>query len=477
LCEQHPDATAIEFEARWTSWGDVSLRAATLHSTLVAAGLGPTDAVGVVVRERPPAVSALLAFLAEGRPVVLIQSLAADDELSADIGRLPVRAVVAEHDDWERVGVRECVHSAGMVGVSLGEQPTDVALIDGAPVPPTERPALDAGVAALVPTSGTTGAPSRHAVTTVTLDDARTRVTVRDPDQTQGVTISAVPLSSIGGFMGLVSTVWRGRPIALMERFDLDRWVALVRKHRPRRIGVPPPIISEVLDRELPREWFDSVRWLGTGSAPLDAGIARRFADRYGIAVLNAYGATEFGGPVVAWREDDWEPWNATKLGSVGRPLPGVELRLAAAEPATDGEAGILEVRPPGGAWTRTNDLARIDSDGFVWILQRVDDVIVRGGFKVRASDVEAALTSHESVREAVVVGIPDRRLGSVPAAMVTVHLEAAPVTDEELRTHVRSLLAPYKVPVVVRIVHEIPRNAMMKPRRAQIRDALGGGA
>ena len=228
MCEQHPDAPAVEFEARWTSWGDVSLRVATLHSTLAAAGLGPTDPVGVVVRERPPVVSALLALLAEARPVVLIASLAADEELRADVGRLPARAVVAEHRDWEREGLRTCVRSAGMVGVSLGDQPTDVAPVAGGPAPPTARASLDDGVAVLVPTSGTTGAPSRHAVTTDTLDEARTRVTVRDPEQTRGVTISAVPLSSIGGFMGLVSSVWRGRPIALMERFDLDRWVALV---------------------------------------------------------------------------------------------------------------------------------------------------------------------------------------------------------------------------------------------------------
>ena len=101
--------------------------------------------------------------------------------------------------------------------------------------------------------------------------------------------------------------------------------------------------------------------------------------------------------------------------------------------------------------------------------------MIVRGGFKVRAADVEEALATHGSVGEVVVVGIPDRRLGSVPAAMVTIRSGAAPVTGDDLRAHARTLLAPYKVPVTVRIVDEIPRNAMMKPRRAQIREALGG--
>ena len=107
LCDAHPDAPVIEFETHWTTWGDVSRRMRALHSALQGAGLGPGDAVGLVVRERPPAVSALLALLAEGRPVVLIQSLASDDELCADVARLPVGAVVAESGDWDRDRFRE----------------------------------------------------------------------------------------------------------------------------------------------------------------------------------------------------------------------------------------------------------------------------------------------------------------------------------------------------------------------------------
>ena len=284
--------------------------------------------------------------------------------------------------------------------------------------------------------------------------------------------------------MGLVGSVWRGRPIAVMERFDVDQWAELVAEHRPRRIGVPPAVIPQIVERDLPDDLFAGVQVLTTGSAPLDPVAARAFADRYGVAVLNAYGATEFGGPVISWRDEDWEPWNATKLGSVGRALPGVELRVASfgddarGDDAPDGDvpadAGVLEVRTTGGGdWIRTTDLVRIDDDGFVWVLDRVDDVIVRGGFKVRASDVEAALRSHAAVDDAVVVGIPDDRLGSVPAAMVTVRAGQEAVGDQALLDHVRGLVAPYKVPVQVRVVDEIPRNAMMKPRRGHIRDVL----
>jgi acyl-coenzyme A synthetase/AMP-(fatty) acid ligase len=98
----------------------------------------------------------------------------------------------------------------------------------------------------------------------------------------------------------------------------------------------------------------------------------------------------------------------------------------------------VLELRRDDGPWIAPTDRARIDRDGFVWILQRVDDVIVRGGFKIHPAEVEGSLLSHPSVDEAVVVGVPDARLGSVPAAMVTLRPGGPLVTEEELRMHVQ---------------------------------------
>ena len=210
--------------------------------------------------------------------------------------------------------------------------------------------------------------------------------------------------------MDLVATVWRGRPIAVMERFDVDRWATLVREHRQRRIGVPPAAIAAILDRDLPREWFDGVRWLATGSAPLDPAAARRFADRYGIGVLNGTAPPSSAGRSCR---------GARRMGAVERHEAG-ERRSAAAR--RRGAAGPHRdrcrrrrgrARGQQGRGTVDADQrpGRIDPDGFAWILDRVDDVIVRGGFKIHAGDVEDTLVDHERVGEAVVVGIPDRRL------------------------------------------------------------------
>ena len=470
LGREHPEALIIDFEGRRTPWRAVRIRLEVLESALREAGVGREDLVGLVMRERPAAVGCLLALLGLDRPVVLFQALSSDEELKRDIAKCDLAAVLAEPVDFERAGFVEFLEQVGTGGFVVDENPAAVRTAAA-----VRRPAALASsdFAVKVPTSGTTGTPKRHPLSRAELDALRDSVVVRDPSESHGVTIASVPLSSIGGFRGLVQTVWRGRPIVLMERFTIDRWTSIIREYRPRRIGAAPAIVNAIVERDLPREWFDGVECLFTGSAPLNVDAARRFADRYGIAVLNAYGATEFGGTVIAWDPGDWDSWNATKLGSVGRPRPGIELRLVPHESTGDDDSGILEVRKGDGNWVRTNDIARIDEDNFVWILQRADDVIIRGGFKVRSSDVEAALTSHESVHEAIVVGIPHERLGAVPTAMVTLRDGSPAVTGEELRDYSRGLLSPYKVPVEVRIVAEIPRNAMMKPWRSLIREEL----
>ena len=142
-------------------------------------------------------------------------------------------------------------------------------------------------------------------------------------------------------------------------------------------------------------------------------------------------------------------------------------------------EPGVLEVDSPRRAghlpagWLRTSDRARIDADGFVWILGRVDDVIVRGGFKVDLGEIERAALEHELVADACAVGLPDERLGPRPASMV------APIAGHALESSavlawVRDRVAPYAVPVEVRVVDAIPRTSTFKHARAQVEQELG---
>jgi acyl-CoA synthetase (AMP-forming)/AMP-acid ligase II len=183
--------------------------------------------------------------------------------------------------------------------------------------------------------------------------------------------------------------------------------------------------------------------------------------------VLTSYAATEFGGGVAGWNVDDHRRFWATKRGSAGRAHPGCELRVV--DPGTgevlgSGDEGLLEVKAgqlgSGAGWVRTTDLARIDADGFLWILGRADQTIIRGGFKVHPDQVAAALERHPAVWGAAVVGRADARLGAVPVAAVELRIDATGerITPERLLDHAAPLLARYELPTEIRIVDGLPR-------------------
>jgi acyl-CoA synthetase (AMP-forming)/AMP-acid ligase II len=217
------------------------------------------------------------------------------------------------------------------------------------------------------------------------------------------------------------------------------------------------------------------LRYVRSVSAPLSPAHARAFHDRFGTAILNGYGQTELGGEVVGWSAADWKQFGATKLGAVGRPHAGIEVRVAA--------SGELEIRSPAAlprddaalagrvtddGWLRTGDLGRVDDEGFVWVDGRVSSMINRGGLKVFPDEVEETLRAFPGVHDVAVAGVPDERLGEVPWAFVVADDEAA-IDDDALRAFAHERMAPYKVPAGVTIVATLPRNEIGKLLRQEL--------
>jgi acyl-coenzyme A synthetase/AMP-(fatty) acid ligase len=217
-----------------------------------------------------------------------------------------------------------------------------------------------------------------------------------------------------------------------------------------------------------------------SGTAPLDPDLADAFTERYGVPVLTSYGATEFGGGVAGWNLTDHEQYATEKRGSVGRAHAGCALRIVDPELGTDlgtDAVGLLEVRAAqlgSDDWVRTTDLARLDTDGFLWILGRADQTILRGGYKVQPEIVRAALERDAGISEAAVVGISDSRLGAVPVAA----LERRPgyeIDEEALLSDAARHLAPYEVPVAITVVEALPRTASGKADLAAVREMFDG--
>ncbi len=308
--------------------------------------------------------------------------------------------------------------------------------ITGLSDPPAVRPGAATpsadsrpGVAVRMLTSGTTGPPKRI---DLTYDMLATSVLGTDPTNSRapteprrGVAIVNAPLVHIGGVYRVLQCVAEARPLVLLPRFELERWAAVVREHRPKAVSLVPAALRMVLHSSLTREDLSGIRVVTSGTAPLSADDADAFTAKFGIPVLTSYAATEFGGGVAGWSLADHDRYWRDKRGSVGRATLGARLRVVDDDgaPVGPGEPGLLEVKPgqlgPTVDWIRTTDVGRIDADGFLWILGRADQAIIRGGFKVMPDDVRAALEGHPAVSAAAVVGRVDDRLGQTPVAMV----------------------------------------------------------
>lgn len=475
-----PEAPAVEFGDRRYSYGDIAKWKDHLLVMLDQAGVADGAPIGIICRERPPGFAALLIAAALRRCAVLITPIQPDRAMNADIRELNLAVLLAEADDWNRQGIKEAAQRAGTAGVELPPdlraEPVFVAGLERAA--PDGRCQMAANTAITILTSGTTGRPKRVPLSFASLAQS-------EPPERQispGAAINALPLVSIGGAMGVIGAVWRGRPLAVMDRFDVWKWAELVRRYKPRRIGAPPATVAMILDQKIPKEYLASAECFIAASAALDLATSDEFEAIYDIPILRGYGATEFLGAVTSFRLDDYRKVGREKRGSVGRALPGVSLRVVDPEtgealpPRSEGVLEVLPQRRPGGVapgWMRTTDLASLDADGYLWIHGRADDTIIRGGFKVQTGKVAATLCEHPAVLEATVVGLPDPRLGEVPAALVVLDLAMAAPAEDDLKAWVRERLPPYAVPIRVGVAAALPRNGMMKVIPREVRALL----
>ena len=470
-----PGAPAIEYDGHWHTWDALGRAAARIAEESRRYG-GPAPQVDILLRNRPVHVAAVLGVLLAGGTVVVINPARGDDRTRTDVATLALPVLIGAPDDVEAL-----VSPAppGTTVLTLTGLDGDVGVRAAAePDTGSARP----GVAVRMLTSGTTGPPKRVDLTYDMLAHSVIGPDFREAgppaELRRGVAIVNAPLVHIGGVYRVLQCIAAGRRFVLLERFELQRWAEAVRTHRPRAVSLVPAALRMVLHSDLTREDLAGIQAVTSGTAPLSADDADAFTEKFGIPVLTSYAATEFGGGVAGWTLADHRRYWRTKRGSSGRATGGAQLRVVDEQgnPLGPDQPGVLEVKPgqlgPDADWLRTTDLARIDADGFLWILGRADQAIIRGGFKIMPDDVRAALERHPAVRGAAVVGIPDARLGETPAALVELHDGAAAGTDE-LTAFLRERLAPYEVPTEIAVVDALPRTPSGKADLGAVRRTL----
>lgn len=475
---------AIEFEGRWHNWGEIRRDADRVTELLRASGIDDNAPVAFVPRNRPSSIAALLALLAIGRTVRMIYAFQSPQSIAREIVRLQPAAAILDAADIADP-ITETLVAEGLAGIALGKGAIDtirgaeLASGDAARCKGSREPLIE------VLTSGTTGPPKQFPICHRMIAESLIGGAALDPQAHAAAkalppSLLYFPLGNISGIYSTIPTLIRGQRVCLLDRFSISEWHNYVLNHRPAHSGIPPASMRALLDANIPIADLASIKAMGVGAAPLNPKLQREFEDRYDIPILLSYGATEFGGPVCAWSLELHSEWGKAKLGSVGRPILGAQLRVVDPDSESVLPAGVegrLEVVSPriGPDWIKTSDIGVIDNDGFLFLHGRSDGAIMRGGFKILPETIERALLQHEAVAEVAVVDVVDQRVGHVPGAAVCLTANSDEIDANVLESHLRALLPATHIPVHWHFCDALPCNASLKIDRPAIRSIFKG--
>jgi long-chain acyl-CoA synthetase len=497
--ERLGDGDALFFEGQWHSRGGLADQASRFATGLAGLGVRPGDRLVVLMANCPEVFTAYNGAWRAGAVVTPVIFLVSEDELRKVADDSGAVAVVTTPEFLPKVqaavaglGNVRFVLVAGGLPDGQADAAGKVQLIDFAevaaaePGPIVDRDGTD--LAALLYTGGTTGRSKGVPLTHANLwwcgwagHEAADRT---------GLTTALLPLPLAHAYGLLVTCIGMHATEAgetiLMRWFDAAGWLGLAQRHRVQTTALVPSMIQMLLAQPLEEADLSALVAVSSGAAPLAEDTRREFERRVPSAmVYEGYGCTESASLVSA------NPIGARRVGSVGLPVPGCEVSIQddAGKLLAAGEDGEICVRSPGvlsgywhapeateialaGGWLHTGDIGHQDADGYLYVVDRKKDLIIRGGFNVYPRDVEDVLLTHPAVVQAAVVGRPDPRLGEEVVAFAALR-PGATATSQELIEHAKAHLASTKYPREVRIVPMVPLTSVGKLDRKRLRQLL----
>jgi long-chain acyl-CoA synthetase len=486
-----PGQPAIVFEDHVWSYLELERAASRTAGALRAWGIGPGDRVALFLPNIPAFAVAYLAILKLGGIAVSANVMLTTEELARLLEDSGARAVFTVEALWPRL--------AALTGDGL--RPDRVAICEGEVEGLSTLEALGAGQAeeypgrdmepgapaAILYTSGTTG---RQKGATLSHGNVVSNVRAVQRYMRMGPAdrvLVTLPLFHVaaqnvlmnGGFSAAATLV-------LQRRFDVGRCADAVEAHRVTVVTGVPTIYIALLNARIPPSALASVRFWKSAAATMPVEIARRWHDTYGRTILEGYGLTETSPAATFNHEREYRP------GSVGTPVEMVDMRVVDEEDreARVGAWGEVVFRGPNvmlgywnrpeetrsamrGGWFHTGDIGYLDDDGYLYLVDRVKDMINSAGFKIWPREVEEVLYRHPAVAECAVVGVPDGLRGEVAKAFVVLRPGALP-DAAQLDAHCRAHLATYKVPRAYEVADELPKSPAGKILKRALRASRG---
>jgi long-chain acyl-CoA synthetase len=484
----HPDHPALRMDDLVLTYAQLREAAGRMSTLFASLGVEPGDRVGLMLPNVPAFPIAFYGALAAGAIVVPMNPLLKSREVAYYLGDSGAKAVVAWH-----AAAGEAAKGAADAGAELvaAEMPDLSGLLTGYAVAaePSGRGGQDDAV--ILYTSGTTGRPKGAELTHDGLVSnaevsSRTLFDV-DPDD---VIMGCLPLFHVFGLTcGLNVAVASAATLTLLPRFDPAKALDILQRDRVTIFeGVPTMYAAMLHLPDADPAQAATLQLCASGGAAMPVEILRGFEKKFGCVILEGYGLSETS-PVASFNH----PGRVRKPGSIGTPIDGVEMRLIDDNWNTvpEGEIGEIAIRGQnvmkgywgkpeataeamkgagevGGGWFRTGDMARVDEDGYYYIVDRKKDLIIRGGYNVYPREIEEVLHEHPAVAEVAVIGIPHPDLGEEVGAAVALKPGATAAPDE-LRAFARDRVAAYKYPRHVWLVDSLPKGPTGKILRREV--------
>jgi long-chain acyl-CoA synthetase len=480
-----PDRPALRMDDLVLTYAQLREAAGRMSTLLASAGIEPGDRVGLMLPNVPAFPIAFYGALAAGAVVVPMNPMLKSREVGYYLSDSGARVVLAWH-----AAAGEAAKGAADAGAqTIAVATPDLAGLLAEHAPATEQAGRgNDDDAVILYTSGTTGKPKGAELTHANLvRNAELTAQTLLQNNPDDVMMGCLPLFHVFGLTcGLNATVAAAGTLTLLPRFDPAKALEIIQRDKVTIFEGVPTMYAAILHHpEADPAMAATLRVCVSGGASMPVEIMRGFEEKFGCIILEGYGLSETS-PVASFNHPD----KVRKPGSIGTPVEGVQLRLVddAGQTVPDGEIGEIAIRghnvmkgywgkPEATAeaitdgWFRTGDLAKVDSDGYYFIVDRKKDLIIRGGYNVYPREIEEVLHEHPAVAEVAVIGIPHPDLGEEVGAAVALK-PGASATPAELREFARDKMAAYKYPRQVWLVESLPKGPTGKILRREVHPA-----
>jgi acyl-CoA synthetase (AMP-forming)/AMP-acid ligase II len=497
-----PDNTAIWFAGHATSFRQLDMNSNRVANALLGSDVTPGARVAVYGKDSDRSIEVMLG-IAKARAVAVpinwrlkpaeVAFVLRHSEtkiLLVDAEFLPgLSSILRETSEIQKVVV--------LSGSAAGEQ----SYCEWAGPASAADPLLSASpdeVAVQMYTSGTTGHPKgvqlAHRTFFAVVGNLRRAGDLWIGWSPKDIVLHCVPLYHIGGAWWAMTCLNAGGRLVMMDSFAAGRALGLVAKHRVTKGGFVPAMLHMLLaDPSCAHTDFSSLEYVVYGGSPISSDLLQKAMKTFGCKFAQIYGLTETGNTAVCLRPEDHQG-SIKRLRAAGRPYPGVSLRvvdLAKSEVAR-GQIGEILIQSPASmvgywkdevatgnvlidGWIHTGDAGYIDDEGYLYVCDRIKDMIICGSENVYPAEVENVLCEHEAVAEVAVIGIPHEHWGEAIAAVVALRTGLS-CSAGQLIIHARRKLADYKVPHRIEFVNQLPRNTSGKVLKTQLREAYWQG-